>query len=173
MKKFLFFTAFILAFVLLMISCKKSDCAECASPNWSFIADGNRHSGKITRTDFTYDSSGVSISGYENINTNDTNIIFIDLDARPAILKHTLMNISCDTVGFQFYHQPNPGQSQSNSIGYSDNAGFGLKGTITNFDSTTGYISVIFSGTVYEVENSVVTGKLVNVTNGYFVTKVY
>jgi hypothetical protein len=171
MKTLFSFTALILG--LFAISCKKSDCAECASPSWSFIADGNKHSGKISRSALYYDSSGVTIVGYENTNTADTNIITISLDTRPALLNHTLTNISCDSVGFLYYHQPRTGDTRTDYIGYSEDAGFGLNAIITNFDATTGYISVSFSGTVFKVENSVVTNDVANVFDGYFVTKVY
>jgi hypothetical protein len=173
MKTLLPFIIVICISALLAISCKKSDCAECASPGWSFIADGNKHSGKITRTDFYYDSSGLTIVGYENTNTLNTNIIFISLNVRPALLNHTLTNLSCDSVGFVYYHQPRIGDTRTDYIGYSENAGLGLKAVITNFDLTTGYLAVTFSGTVNKVENSGVTNDIANIFDGYFVTKVY
>jgi hypothetical protein len=173
MKSLRAFTTLILASGLFTISCKKSSCAECASPSWSFIADGNRHNGKITRTDFYYDSSGVMIVGYENTNTADTNIFSISLNTHPVLLNHTLMNISCDSVGFLYYHQQRIGDTRTDYIGYSENAGLGLKAVITNFDLTTGYLSVTFSGTVYKVENSGITNDPADVFEGYFVTKVY
>jgi hypothetical protein len=174
MKIFVFLFSLFLTIVLLTSSCKKSDCNECAAPGWSFSANGHDYSGYVNEVGIGTFSIGFYMVGYDNACPPDTSVFAFTI-LIPSV-SHSLTNTTCDTVDFSYIQncQVPASQGSYNSNGFVDHSyqNTGLKAIISNYDASSGYLSVHFSGSVFLIRDTL-TGQLVNISNGNLVTNVH
>jgi hypothetical protein len=174
MKFFISLFSLFLTIVLLCSSCKKSDCTECAAPGWSFSANGHDYSGYVYEAGKGTHAIGFYMVGYDNACPPDTSVFALTI-LIPSV-TNSLTNTTCDTVDFSYIQtcQVPSSQGSYNSNGFVDHPyqNTGLIAIISNYDASSGYLAVHFSGSVILIRDTL-TGQLINISNGNLVTTVH